>query len=48
MTENICKRCDQKGISLQNLQTPYTAQYQENEQPHKKNGQQGLSWWSSG
>ena len=36
MTENICKRCDQKGISLQNLQTPYTAQYQENEQPHKK------------
>ena len=40
MGENICKRSDQQGINLQNLQTAHAAQYkkQTNKQP-KQNGQ---------
>ena len=36
MGENICKQCYQQGISLQNLQTAYAAQYQKNKQPNQK------------
>ena len=32
MGENICKQCDQQGISLQNLQIAHVAQYQESKQ----------------
>ena len=37
MGENICKRCDQKGINLQNLQIAHEALYQKITQ--SKNGQ---------
>ena len=36
MGENICKQCDQQGISLQNLQIAHVAQYQESKQPNQK------------
>ena len=35
MVENICKWCGHQGINLQNIQTAYTAQYQ-NKQPNQK------------
>ena len=35
MGENTCKRCNQQGINLQNIQTALAAQYQENN-PIKK------------
>ena len=39
MGENICKRCDQQGINLQNLQTTHVAQYQKTkQQPNQKMG----------
>ena len=38
MGENICKQCDQQGISLQNLQIAHVAQYQESKQPNQKMG----------
>ena len=39
MGEDICKKYDQQGINLQNLQTVHAAQYQKNKQPNQKNGQ---------
>ena len=36
MAENICKGCSQQGISLQNLQTVPTAQYQRKKQLNQK------------
>ena len=36
--ETICKCCDQKGISLQNLQIAHEAQYHQNKQPNQKMG----------
>ena len=39
MGENICKRSDQQGINLQNIQTVHAAQYQKNKQTtQSKNG----------
>ena len=37
MGEDICKPGDRQGISLQNLQTAHTAQYQ-SKQPNQKMG----------
>ena len=34
--ENICKWCNQQGITLQNIQTAYAAQYQQNKQSNQK------------
>ena len=34
MGENICKRSDQHGINLQNIQAAHAAQYQKNKQPN--------------
>ena len=36
--ENICKRCDWQGISLQNLEPAHVAQYKKNKQPQSKMG----------
>ena len=36
MAENICKQSNQQGISLQNIQTAHTAQYQKSNNPIKK------------
>ena len=36
--KNVCKKCDQQGISLQNLQKAHVAQYQMNKQPNQKMG----------
>ena len=36
MGENICKRSDQQGINLQNIQTTHAAQYQKTHNPIKK------------
>ena len=43
MGENICKRCDQQGINLQNLQTSHMAQCQRNNKPpNQKKRAEGL------
>ena len=39
MGENICKQCDQQGVSIQNIQTAPIAPYRKNKQPNKKMGQ---------
>ena len=39
MGKNICKCCDQQGISIQNLPTAYAIQYQKNNPIKKKNAQ---------
>ena len=39
MGENVFKRCHQKKIKFQNIQTVHTALYQKNKQPDKKIGQ---------
>ena len=39
MAENICKRSNQQGINLQNIQTAHAAQCQENKQPNQKMGE---------
>ena len=36
MGENICKWSDWQGISLQNIQTAHTAQYQKANKPIQK------------
>ena len=36
MGENICKRCGQQGINLQNIQIAHTTQYQKNKQPNQE------------
>ena len=36
MGKNICKCCDQQGISIQNLPTAYAIQYQKKIQSKKK------------
>ena len=36
MGEDICKRCNQQGIIIQNIQTAHTTQYQKNKQPNQK------------
>ena len=42
MGENICERCDQQRVNIQNIQTALVTQYQKTKQPIKKNGQK--SW----
>ena len=36
MGESICKHCDQKGVSFQNLQPAHEAQYQKFKQLNQK------------
>ena len=36
MGENICKWCDQQGLNFQNIQTYYTAQQQQQQNPIEK------------
>ena len=38
MGENISKRCNRQGISLQNIQIAHIAQYQKNKQANQKMG----------
>ena len=38
MGENSFKQCNWQGLNLQNIQTTYTAQQQENQQPNLKMG----------
>ena len=38
MGENICKRSNQQGINLQNIQIAHAAQYQNNKKPNQKMG----------
>ena len=47
MGENICKRCDQRGLNFQNIQTAHTTQQQKNN-PIKKWAEEGPPWWRSG
>ena len=37
MGENVCKRCDQQSVNIQNIQMVHTTQYQKRAQ--SKNGQ---------
>ena len=39
MGENICKRSDQQGINLQNIQIAHAAQYQKKNQKQTKKNQ---------
>ena len=34
MGENICKSYDQQGVSIQNIKTAHTTQYQKNKEPN--------------
>ena len=42
MGENICKRCDQQGINLQNLRTSHMAQCQRKNKPPNQKKRAGL------
>ena len=37
--ENLCKRSDQQGINLQNIQTAHAALYQKKQTTQTRNGQ---------